>query len=189
MEKVNLDELKQEFDTLNNEHENIHEEGKQLQKQSKELEKLKKIQEKYIETYCIMPKNNIDYSNTIVYKIYCKDELITDIYVGHTTNFFVRKYQHKISCKKSEVKIYKTIRNNGGWDNWNMVEISKYNCKDSIEARIMEQKHYEELNASLNSCPPYNDKDKLINLLLTQKLIDLLKNGIVNNKANNNNYY
>ena len=107
-----------------------------------------------------MPKNNINYSNTIVYKIYCKDELITDIYVGHTTNFFVRKYQHKISCKKSELKIYKTIRNNGGWDNWNMVEIAKYNCNDSIEARIMEQKHYEELNATLNSCPPYVDTAK-----------------------------
>ena len=107
-----------------------------------------------------MPKNNVDYSNTTIYKIYCKDNLIPDIYVGHTTNFIVRKYQHKVSCNNSEMKIYKTIRNNGGWENWNMVEIAKYNCKDSIEARIMEQKHYEELNASLNSCPPYVDATK-----------------------------
>ena len=34
-----------------------------------------------------MPKDIIDYSNTIIYKIYCKNETITDIYVGHTTNF------------------------------------------------------------------------------------------------------
>ena len=53
---------------------------------------------------------------------------------------------------------YKIIRENGGWDNWNMVEIAKYNCNDSTEARIKEQLHYEELNASLNSCPPYVDK-------------------------------
>ena len=39
-----------------------------------------------------------------------------------------------------------------------MVEIAKYNCNDSTEARIKEQLHYEELNASLNSCPPYVDK-------------------------------
>ena len=28
-----------------------------------------------------MPKENIDYSNTIIYKIYCNDDTITDIYV------------------------------------------------------------------------------------------------------------
>ncbi len=107
-----------------------------------------------------MPKENIDYSNTIIYKIYCIDETIKDIYVGHTTHFIQRKYQHKLLCNnlKNVLKIYKIIRENGGWDNWNMVEIAKYNCNDSTEARIKKQLHYEELNASLNSCPPYVDK-------------------------------
>lgn len=109
-----------------------------------------------------MPKDNIDYSDTIIYKIYCKDESINEVYVGHTTNFPVRKYQHKIACNnsKNDVKIYKIIRENGGWNNWNMIEIAKYNCKDSTEARIKEQYHYEQLKASLNSCPPYVDKKK-----------------------------
>jgi hypothetical protein len=109
-----------------------------------------------------MPKDNIDYSNTIIYKIYCNNDTITDTYVGHTTNFYVRKYQHKNSCNNSKnvLKIYKTIRENGGWDNWNMIEIAKYNCKDSTEARIKEQLHYEELQSTLNSCPPYVDKTK-----------------------------
>lgn len=109
-----------------------------------------------------MPKDNIDYSNTIIYKIYCKNDLVNDIYVGHTTNFTKRKYQHKIACDKLqiELKIYKIIRENGGWDNWNMVEIAKYNCKDASEARIKEQYHYEELKVSFNSCPPYVDKNK-----------------------------
>jgi len=107
-----------------------------------------------------MPKNNIDYSNTIIYKIYCNDETISDVYVGHTTNFYVRKYQHKNACNdlKHNYKIYKTIRENGGWDNWNMVEIANYNCKNSTEARIKEQQHYEELKPSLNCCPPYAKK-------------------------------
>ena len=109
-----------------------------------------------------MPKDNIDYSNTIIYKIYCNNDTITDTYVGHTTNFYVRKYQHKNSCNNSKnvLKIYKTIRENGGWDNWNMIEIAKYNCNDSTEARIKEQQHYEELQSTLNSCPPYVDKTK-----------------------------
>ena len=109
-----------------------------------------------------MPKDNIDYSETIIYKIYCKDESIKDVYVGHTTNFPVRKYQHKNTCNndKNDLKIYKIIRENGGWNNWNMVEITKYNCKDSTEAKIKEQYHYELLNSSLNSCPPYVDNKK-----------------------------
>ena len=107
-----------------------------------------------------MPRENIDYSNTIIYKIYCKDENIKDIYVGHTTSFIKRKYQHKTCCNNlsNKVKIYETIRHNGGWENWDMVEIAKYNCKDSTEARIKEQEYYELLKANLNSVPPFVNK-------------------------------
>jgi len=104
---------------------------------------------------------SVDYSNTIIYKIYCKDESIDDVYVGHTTNFTKRKYQHKICCNKTneqyfKLKIYKTIRDNGGWDNWDMIEIAKYNCNDATEARIKEQEHYELLKSTLNTRPPYS---------------------------------
>jgi hypothetical protein len=100
-----------------------------------------------------MPKNNIDYSNTIIYKIFCKNKLITDMYVGHTTNFINRKYHHKLACikNKTNTKIYKIINENGGWDNWDMIEIASYKCKNSIEARIKEQQHFELLKPSLNS--------------------------------------
>jgi hypothetical protein len=109
-----------------------------------------------------MPKNVIDYSNTIIYKIFCNDENISDLYVGHTTNFPKRKYQHKMSCSNlnNKYKIYEIIRQNGGWDNWNMIELAKYNCKDHTEARIKEQEHYELLKANLNSLPPFTDKSK-----------------------------
>ena len=107
-----------------------------------------------------MPKEVVDYSNTIIYKISCNNQDITDIYVGHTTNFIKRKYQHKTCCNNlnNKLKIYKIIRENGGWNNWDMVEIAKYNCKDHTEARIKELEHYEELKASLNSIPPYTYK-------------------------------
>jgi len=109
-----------------------------------------------------MPKENIDYSNTIIYKIYCNDKNINDVYVGHTTNFTKRKHFHKSTCSNlnNKLKIYNIIRQYGGWDNWNMIEIAKYNCKDKTEARIKEQEHYDLLNSSLNSCPPYVDKNK-----------------------------
>jgi len=98
-----------------------------------------------------MPKKNIDYSNTIIYKIYCKNTTVNDIYVGHTTNFIKRKYQHKIACNKLDykLKIYNIIRSNGGWENWDMTEIATYNCKNHTEARIKEQEHYKLLKCSL----------------------------------------
>lgn len=111
-----------------------------------------------------MPKACIEYSNTIIYKICCKDPTITDVYVGHTTNFISRKHQHKQSCKNTnnlcQPKIYKIINENGGWDNWDMIEIAVYNCKDATEARIKENEHYEQLKATLNSVPPFIDKSK-----------------------------
>ena len=102
-----------------------------------------------------MLRDNIDYSNTIIYKIYCNDETISDIYIGHTTNFTKRKYHHKTLCNNGKkCKIYDSIRNNGGWDNWNMIELAKYYCKDATEARIREQEHYELLKPTLNSINP-----------------------------------
>lgn len=97
-----------------------------------------------------MPKEDIDYSNTIIYKIYCKDLSIHNIYVGHTTNFIQRKYQHKMEYNSTDNKlpIYNTIRSNGGWKNWDIIELAKYNCKDHNEAIIKESEHYKELNIS-----------------------------------------
>lgn len=110
-----------------------------------------------------MPKENIDYSNTIIYKIYCNDSSITDLYVGHTTNFIKRKYQHKILCNSSKkLKIYDLIRINGGWDNWNMIEIAKYKCQDATEARIREQEHYDLLKPTLNSINPISNNEYCI---------------------------
>ena len=103
-----------------------------------------------------MPKNEIDYSSTIIYKITCKNQSIYDVYVGHTTSFIKRKYHHKMCCNNlnNKLNIYKIIRENGGWDNWEMIEIAHYNCKNSEEARIKEQEHYEKLNY----IPHYKDK-------------------------------
>ena len=107
-----------------------------------------------------MPKIEIDYSNTIIYKISCKDPLIKDIYVGHTTNFVQRKHAHKQACNNIKsscynLKLYKTIRENGNWGNWDMTIIQFYNCKDLSEARQKEQQHFKDLNATLNSIEPY----------------------------------
>jgi len=116
-----------------------------------------------------MPKNEIDYSNTIIYKITCNDSNVTDKYVGHTTNFIQRKYAHKDGCinEKSsnhKCKLYETIRQHGGWSNWKMEIINFFNCKDHYEARIKEQEYFVLLNANLNSIEPV-PKPKIKNVV------------------------
>jgi hypothetical protein len=105
-------------------------------------------------------KEETDYSNTIFYKIYCKDENVQDLYVGHTTNFVKRKYSHKRACHTEKDvsyswKVYEYIRNNGGWNNWKMDIIAFHECCDQREARKMEQNYFESLHATLNSVEPF----------------------------------
>ena len=104
------------------------------------------------------------YSNTIIYKICCKNKTIKDLYIGHTTNFLQRKKQHKNCLKKNRnSKLYNFIRENGGWENWEMIEIAKYNCKDVKDARVKELEYFMKMNPSLNSCIPCNYRSFLNN--------------------------
>jgi hypothetical protein len=95
-----------------------------------------------------MPRLTIDYSKTVIYKIVCNDLNIIGCYVGHTTDFIRRKQSHKSHCtnekdkKKYDFKVYKTIRENGGWDNYSMIEIEKYPCKDANEATAKEREWF-----------------------------------------------
>jgi len=110
-----------------------------------------------------MPRKEIDYSKIVIYKIVCNDLNITDVYVGSTTDFTKRKSSHKSycnneNCKSYNLKIYKMIRDNGGWDNWTMLEIEKYSCNDGNESRLRERYHLELLNAKLNCQLPSRPK-------------------------------
>jgi len=102
-------------------------------------------------------KKNTKYFDTTIYKICCKDENIKDVYVGHTTNFYERKQAHELSCnnENNKLKIYEFIRQNGGWNNWQMIELAKYYCKNKTEARIKENEYFNKLKPTLNSSRPY----------------------------------
>jgi len=102
-----------------------------------------------------MPKQPMNYQNNVIYKIQHKtiDELI---YIGSTTNFAKRKYQHKYSCineknKEYNEKKYVMIRENGGWDMFDMVLVKKYPCNDYLEAFAEEENIRREMNANMNS--------------------------------------
>jgi len=99
-----------------------------------------------------MPLKAIDFSKTIIYKI-SKDD---DFYVGSTTDFASRKSKHKVKCnnekgKEYNLKVYRTIRDKGGWDTWEMIPLEEYvECKSKTQARIREEEWRVKLNASLN---------------------------------------
>ena len=106
-----------------------------------------------------MPRKAIDYSRTIIYKIVSRDLNISKCYVGHTTDFPHRKRGHKTHCnnskdKKHNIYVYSYIRENGGWDNWDMIEIEKFPCLDVNEAHKRERYYIELLKAELNKQLP-----------------------------------
>ena len=112
-----------------------------------------------------MPRAAMDYSKTNIYKIVCNDLNIKESYVGHTTNMTKRKWAHKMACNNEKdrahhLKIYKIIRENGGWDNWNMVLVEKFPCKDSSEACKREREVFEELDAKMNMIRPYRTQEE-----------------------------
>jgi hypothetical protein len=101
-----------------------------------------------------MPQHAEDYSTTVIYKIRCLDENITDCYVGHTTRFDARMFQHSNNIGKYDYKLYQVIEQNGGWSNWIMEEIEKYPCDDVYKALERERYYYDILCPSLNMIRP-----------------------------------
>ncbi len=130
-----------------------------------------------------MPK----YENAIVYKLCCDDPEITDIYVGSTCNFKVRKNQHKSHCnnengEKYDRYVYRFIREHGGWGAWSMILVKKYpHVVDNYELKQKECKWIKKLKATLNKSMPLRTKQEWTNDN-KEKLIAQKKLFYINNK-------
>ena len=90
-----------------------------------------------------------DYSKCVIYTIKTGDGL----YVGSSCNFNRRKCSHKSiinneNNKDYNIKLYQTIRDNGGA--WDMQPHSVYPCNSKMEMNIEEERVRKELNADLN---------------------------------------
>lgn len=98
---------------------------------------------------------------TTIYKIVCKNEEITDCYVGRTKDCTKRFQQHKTVCYNENkvsfnYRLYKTIRENGGFENWNIVEVETIEHEDADKTTPAEKEGFwfNELNATLNNNVP-----------------------------------
>lgn len=101
-----------------------------------------------------------DYSKTQIYKIVSKDSNINNFYIGSTTNWTKRKYRHKTNCNNEKsrnynLQIYQIIRSNGGFENFNMILIEDYPCKNKRESEKREQYWKDSLKPDMNMINAY----------------------------------
>jgi predicted GIY-YIG superfamily endonuclease len=86
-----------------------------------------------------------------VYCLYCKNPEVKDMYVGYSQNYRKRILEHrwntynKNNTKKYNMKVYRMIRENGGWDNWTYA-ILEENC-----GKERERYYYELLEPTMNT--------------------------------------
>ena len=101
----------------------------------------------------------------VIYKIKSLDPNIDYCYIGSTQNFTKRKCYHKNRCnlinKTSDTKLYDTMKENGGWNNWEMIPIEEYLCDTPLQARMREQYWIDEIEKNkLNSIKAFVTKEQ-----------------------------
>ncbi len=101
-----------------------------------------------------MPKTPTDYSKGLIYKIQ-HIEHFDLIYIGSTTDVYKRKYRHKINSVSGTAKLYKMIRENGGWEYFKMVVVKLFPCDSKVELLLEEDKVMQEYKVSMNQHQAY----------------------------------
>lgn len=106
----------------------------------------------------------VDYQKTFIYKLCCRDPTISQIYIGHSTNYKNRNQCHKNTCNNINHREYNNykyrfIRQNGGYENWIMIKLYDYPCDSKREAEAEECKNMIELNATLNMVKSFITKE------------------------------
>ena len=88
-----------------------------------------------------------------IYKIVCLDATVKDYYIGATKHATRRQSQHKYNTnggKESMKLLYKTIRNNGGWNNWEFKILEQFEFNREM-LTLLERKYIRESMPSLNN--------------------------------------
>ena len=96
------------------------------------------------------------YDKACIYKIFCKDEKIKDFYIGSTINTINNRWAgHKTTSKKNNNKLYKFIKDNGGFKNFDFEIIQDYPTNNLYKLREVENEYILILKPSLNSNKPF----------------------------------
>jgi len=132
-----------------------------------------------------------------IYSITCFNEKVKGIYVGSTKDFVDRQIKHKYASNdknRKHLKVYRVINKNGGLDNWEFTCLQIRNCTE-IDARALEQKWYDKLNADLNSKRPHITEEELLEYkkhyynINRDKRLEQFKQYNIENKEQRKLYY
>ena len=63
---------------------------------------------------------------THIYKLRCKDTNVKESFIGHAAQPKSCQSKHKSNSNYSNGKLYQSIRENGGWDNWSFTVLEKF---------------------------------------------------------------
>jgi len=90
----------------------------------------------------------IDYKKGKIYKII--NDVNDDVYIGSTVNTLSKRMvNHKDDYKKyPDRKLYKFIRDNGGWDHFKIILIEDYPCER--KEQLLQREQYYKKIATLN---------------------------------------
>jgi hypothetical protein len=104
------------------------------------------------------------YANGLIYRWYCKipekfNLLDNDDYYGSTTCIDNRVSEHKwkwnnINNKSYNYKVYRIVRENGGFDNWEFEIIEFYKCNSKKELELREKYYIKKFKPNLNTTVP-----------------------------------
>jgi len=99
-------------------------------------------------------------NKTVIYKIYCLDSSFMYVYIGSSTNIEQRVISHRYSCynvnnRKYNYGLYKTIRANGGFDNFAIIVLEIFPCGNKRELLMREQFHIDNTINTMNSNNSY----------------------------------
>jgi hypothetical protein len=96
--------------------------------------------------------------NGVVYKLKSKNPNITEFYIGSSCDMKKRIASHKSACNNPNsigynLKVYKFIRNNDGFDNWEFEILLEVKVVDKEELRLKYERPYQ-----LDLLPELNDR-------------------------------
>ena len=134
----------------------------------------------------------VNYNKAVIYKIVPKDLDSKYCYIGSTVDFKKRKSSHKTMCNNPNNKgynypIYKHIRDNGGWNEYEMILVEYYPCETKLELHKRERQCKEIYNDNLGGSVPsrtikeYHEDNK-------EKSAEQSKEWRQNNKEHNQEY-
>ena len=107
-----------------------------------------------------------EYSKSVIYRLDCNDKTVLEFYICSTYDKNKRKKDHKSNCNNEncepyDYKVYKFIRENGGWDTWTFEVIQEFPCDNEEQLRIQEQYYYDLLKPTLNTNRPYVSEEEM----------------------------